>query len=94
MLSQIARCVVRRASRNGTRGYHGPPVDFKPPTMNELPVPQGSWQADYNRRQTAYNLQLAAGLILITGTISFIVCSDKFFFNAFPPVPKEEKDKK
>lgn len=56
----------------GTRGYHGPPVDFKPPSMNELPVPQGSWQADYNRRQGAYNLQLAAGVIILTSTISFV----------------------
>ncbi|XP_042893646.1 apoptosis-inducing factor 1, mitochondrial-like isoform X2 [Penaeus japonicus] len=45
---------------NSTRQYADLP--FKPPSMNQLPVPQGSWTQQHQRIQKAYNLQLAAGL--------------------------------
>ncbi|XP_069986029.1 apoptosis-inducing factor 1, mitochondrial isoform X2 [Penaeus vannamei] len=45
---------------SSTRQYANLP--FKPPSMNELPVPQGSWTLRNQRKQKTYNLQLAAGL--------------------------------
>ncbi|XP_037789754.1 apoptosis-inducing factor 1, mitochondrial-like [Penaeus monodon] len=45
---------------NSTRQYANLPD--KPPSMNDLPVPQGSWTLRHQRKQKSYNLQLAAGL--------------------------------
>ncbi|XP_063615112.1 apoptosis-inducing factor 1, mitochondrial-like isoform X2 [Penaeus indicus] len=45
---------------NSTRQYANLPD--KPPSMNDLPVPQGSWTLRNQRTQKAYNLQLATGL--------------------------------
>lgn len=49
------------------RRYHV--GEFKPPTMDELPVPSGSWQAHYDARQRKYNAVLALGLAFTAGTI-------------------------
>jgi len=39
-------------------------------TLNDLPVPAGSWQENYNKRNQSFNIMLAAGAIsLITVAI-------------------------
>lgn len=37
--------------------------------MNELPVPQGSWQAKYDADQRKYNATLFAGVGIFAATI-------------------------
>lgn len=43
------------------------PKNFKPPTMNDLPVPSGSWSRAYKNTQQKYNAFLV-GSILFTGS--------------------------
>lgn len=57
----------------GARKYHGnEAANYKPATMDELPIPQGSWKAQYDAKQKTYNMQLAFGLIYAIGTIYFV----------------------
>ena len=41
---------------------------YKYPTMDDVPVPCGSWQEDYDNNQRKYNLHLllGAGFFIIT----------------------------
>lgn len=45
---------------------------FKPPTMDELPVPQGSWQAQYDANQRRYNSILLFGIAFSVSTIIIV----------------------
>lgn len=54
------------------RRYHGE-GHVKPPTMDELPVPKGSWQAHYDAKQRKYNMALLIGLAFTSFT--FVVVS-------------------
>lgn len=56
------------------RRYHGEHGHFKPPSMDELPVPQGSWQAQYDANQRRYNSILLFGIAFTAGSI-IIVCN-------------------
>ncbi|KAF2355994.1 Mitochondrial apoptosis-inducing factor C-terminal domain [Trinorchestia longiramus] len=52
----------RNASNYGVKS-------FKPPTMNSLPVPQGSWSAAYARKQRKYNALLLGGITFCGATL-------------------------
>lgn len=92
MFNQILRPVARNVAKMGTRSASSKVVDFKWPTVNDLPVPQGSWQEHYNARQKVYNAQLIAGLAVLIGTITFVKVSGIIFFNFAPPEePAEQK---
>lgn len=85
MINQILRPIVRNVARNGTRSASSKVVDFKPPTVNELPIPQGSWKDHYDARQKIYNAQLITGIAVLVGTITYIKVSGIIFFNFGPP---------
>lgn len=55
----------------GVRSYHVP-NEVRPPSMDEVLVPQGSWQQSYSKAQQKYNLQLAAGIIILGATIAYV----------------------
>lgn len=48
--------------------HHGPPADYKFPTIDDLPVPCGSWKEDYDNKQRKYliHLILGTGFFIIT----------------------------
>ncbi|KOB68792.1 Uncharacterized protein OBRU01_16047 [Operophtera brumata] len=50
------------------RRYHGG-EHVKPPTMDDLPVPSGSWQARYDANQRRYNGILLFGIAFSVGSI-------------------------
>ncbi|CAH0586744.1 unnamed protein product [Chrysodeixis includens] len=58
------------------RRYHN--EHFKPPSMDELPIPRGSWQAQYDANQRKYNAALLFGIAFATGTL--IVAVDLQYF--------------
>lgn len=62
----------------GSRSYsiYGP-TNYKPPSMDDLPVPQGSWQQAHNKKQASYNLQLAACLAF---TVLTLVVVSRIFY--------------
>ena len=59
-----------RVSGSGRRYYKQ--ESYKPITMNDLPVPRGSWQQHYANKQKNYNLTLAGGMAFF-GCTAFIV---------------------
>ncbi|XP_050532786.1 uncharacterized protein LOC126900850 [Daktulosphaira vitifoliae] len=63
---------------------------YRPLTMDDMPVPKGSWQEHYNKTNSKYNAVLIGGVIsLIT---SIYILQDNVFFNAFPPpLPTEDE---
>ena len=57
-------------SGTGRRYYKQEP--YKPVTMNDLPVPRGSWHQHYANKQKNYNLMLAGGAAFF-GFTAFVV---------------------
>lgn len=61
-----------------------------PVTIDDLPVPKGSWKAHYDKQNAKYNAQLIGGTALLTATIGYLAVSDVFVWNFFPPeLPKK-----
>ncbi|KAB7498693.1 Apoptosis-inducing factor 1, mitochondrial [Armadillidium nasatum] len=56
------------------RMYNTPP--FKRPTMNELPVPSGSWASNYAKRNVKNNTLLIIGAGVLGATLTFAIKSD------------------
>jgi len=48
-------------------------------TLNDLPVPQGSWQEYYDKRTSTWNMLLGASIVFFAGTM-FVVCIQFLFF--------------
>ncbi|KAG6440889.1 hypothetical protein O3G_MSEX001524 [Manduca sexta] len=65
------------------RRYHD--GHFKPPTMDDLPVPRGSWQAQYDANQRRYNTALFLGLAFATTTFIVAKSSGLLYLNYSPP---------
>lgn len=61
-----------------------------PVTIDDLPVPKGSWKEHHAKTNAKYNAQLLVGAALLTATIGYISVSDVFMWNFFPPeLPKK-----
>ena len=41
-------------------------------TLNDLPVPAGSWEANYARKQAKYNIQLAVASVVSCITLAVV----------------------
>lgn len=61
------------------RAYH-PPAHHRPPTMDDLPVPQGSWKAQNDAYQTRYNMQLIGGITFLALTVGYVSIY-RFYFD-------------
>lgn len=71
-LYSIIYCIsINIYNIKGVRSYHVP-NEVRPPTMDEVIVPQGSWQQSYSKAQQKHNLQLAAGIIILGATIAYV----------------------
>ncbi|XP_076245185.1 cytochrome c oxidase subunit 7B [Calliopsis andreniformis] len=90
MFRQILRPVIQTA-RSSTRSYHVPP-ELKPPHMDELPIPCGSWKEAHSKAETKYNLQLLVGIVTVIGTIAVGRMNGLFWLNFSAPVPKKESE--
>lgn len=67
------------------------PAEHKQVSMDDLPVPQGSWQEDYNAKQAKYNKHLALGIAFTVFSIVVAKGSGLLYFNwGPPPYPKSE----
>ncbi|CAH0682897.1 unnamed protein product [Spodoptera exigua] len=78
-----SRTIVSRLFQQSVRRYHN--EHFKPPTMDELPVPRGSWQAQYDANQRRYNLVLLFGIAFTAGTLAVAKASGLVYLNYSPP---------
>ncbi|KAM3955698.1 cytochrome c oxidase subunit 7B [Aphomia sociella] len=81
----ISRPIVSRLLQQTVRRYHQ--GEFKPPSMDELPVPRGSWQAQYDANQRRYNAVLMFGVAFAAGTIILAKTSGLVYLNYYPRSP-------
>lgn len=84
--------IFSEAAITHVRAYH-PPAHHKPPTMDDLPVPQGSWKAQHDANQARYNIHLIGGITFLAVTVGFIAKSGILDFNFFPPTLTDEEMK-
>ncbi|KAF0292040.1 Apoptosis-inducing factor 1, mitochondrial [Amphibalanus amphitrite] len=80
------RHAAKNGSRTGRRYYKQEP--YKPITMNDLPVPRGSWQQHYANKQKNYNLTLAGGLAFFGVTAFVAYESGLIVLNTTPDLKK------
>ncbi|KAK2582055.1 hypothetical protein KPH14_002760 [Odynerus spinipes] len=92
MFRNVVRSVVQNVPRTGNRSYaiYGP-ANYKPPSMDDLPLPEGSWQEAYEKKQRTYNMHLIGGILFTVGTLIAAKTSGLFFLNFSPPTRKEQK---
>ncbi|XP_037070925.1 apoptosis-inducing factor 1, mitochondrial-like [Pollicipes pollicipes] len=80
------RFTVRNGTKSGRRFYKQ--EAYKPVTMNDLPVPRGSWAQLHALKQRNYNLTLAGGLAF-TGFTAFVAYqSNLIVLNTTPDLKK------
>lgn len=64
-------CAVR-ASSAVDHGHHKSDVEVvreNLSTLNDIPVPQGSWQEHYNKRTSKWNIMLGASIVCFVATL-------------------------
>uniref|UniRef100_A0A0P4VVX3 Putative conserved plasma membrane protein n=1 Tax=Rhodnius neglectus TaxID=72488 RepID=A0A0P4VVX3_9HEMI len=95
MLNRIIKPAVQTLNQiryaptvRGLAAYKGAPP---PVTMDDLPVPCGSWETQYNTNQTKYNTQLAVGVIFAVITLIAAKATGLVYLNYSPPrtLPEE-----
>ena len=79
----VSRQIVSRLLQQQVRRYHD--GHFKPPTMDELPVPRGSWQSQYDANQRRYNTALLLGIGFTAVTLVVAKASGLIYLNYSPP---------
>ncbi|KAK0159759.1 hypothetical protein PV327_010838 [Microctonus hyperodae] len=89
MLNRVVRPITRIAQR-GVRRYHNEQT-HKYASMDEVPIPSGSWQAQYDAYQKKYNMQLIGGIGFFIITFIFAEASGSLYMNAYAPEPKTEE---
>jgi len=66
--------------------FHGYPPGKQPATMDDMPVPHGSWQESYDQYQKKYNRQLGIGLSLLLGTLAYVYYGQPIDWVMPPPM--------
>nr|XP_034172347.1 uncharacterized protein LOC117600707 isoform X2 [Osmia lignaria] len=89
MLRHMLRPIVQN-TRMGARSYHVP-HDVRPPHMDEVLVPSGSWQEAYTKANRKYNLVLALGITSLLVTIAIGRWNGTLWLNFAPPKPKPKE---
>ncbi|XP_014251511.1 uncharacterized protein LOC106667825 [Cimex lectularius] len=54
-------------------------------TMDDLPVPSGSWEAQYKAKQAKYNLHLALGVVVFSVTFLVAKSTGALYLNYLRP---------
>lgn len=83
-LLSARNAVKATVSRRGM----GSVADFKPPTMSDLPIPQGAWKDAHSAKQRKNNLHLVSGLLVSGGTLAFLFESGMVDFGLAPKIGK------
>ncbi|XP_066588957.1 uncharacterized protein COX7B [Prorops nasuta] len=84
MFNQILRPVTRAVVQSGRRSYY-PLKDFKLATMDDIPVPKGSWKEQYDRNQKRFNATLVTGVTALIASIILLMNTECIYFNWGPP---------
>ncbi|XP_021954749.1 uncharacterized protein LOC110851320 [Folsomia candida] len=79
---------INSIARNSS--HYKPPANWYEPTMNELPVPTGSWQAAYDAQQKKNNLHLIVGVSFFAFTLFTMKASGLIVLNStIPKLPDD-----
>lgn len=68
-MAHFTLVVFRTAVRSKSDGHHS---TYKPLTMDDMPVPKGSWQEHYGKTNTKYNLILIGGISALATSIYIV----------------------
>lgn len=60
------------------------PPGYHPATMDEFPVPQGSWAEHHAKLQAKYNRHLIIGVLFFFGTLYWTLVHDPIDFQGMP----------
>ena len=75
MLTKLFLFAVR-ASSSAAHEHHKSDLEIAREyrsTLNDIPVPEGSWQENYDKRNARWNMMLGASFVFFVGTM-FVVC--------------------
>ena len=67
---QVARCSSHDVVAHGPT-IRDVAIEHKS-TMDDVTVPQGDWQTDYNKRQSRYHRNLIINVIIFVATVSWV----------------------
>ncbi len=74
---KLLHLILGRSVSNQVRNGSSYSSSIKPMTMNEMPVPSGSWAEHHNAKQKAYNMHLMIGVVLTA--VSIVAVSFIYF---------------
>jgi hypothetical protein len=66
------------------------PPGLQPGTVDDLPVPHGSWEDKHNELQSKYNKQLIVGLAAFAATIGYLIIGQPIDFVLAPPMKNKK----
>lgn len=72
-------CNYSRLAKGGCK-----PVEFKPPTLDEMPKFKGPWLEVYGAQQRKFHRQLVLSVAFFAGTVAYVVASDITDFGNAP----------
>jgi len=78
----VLACAVRAFSSDHGHEHHKSDLEVVQEyhnTLNDIPVPEGSWQEYYDKRTSKWNMLLGASIVFFAGTM-FVVCMQFLFF--------------
>ncbi|KAE8743626.1 hypothetical protein FOCC_FOCC010770 [Frankliniella occidentalis] len=79
-LQRIAKPFVQRVTARNMSSIE----TWQRPTYDVLPVPKGSWQADYDKKNAKANIVLAVGIVTFTASMLHAL------IDPLPPVTKAD----
>ncbi|CAG7717619.1 unnamed protein product [Allacma fusca] len=85
------RTVVASSARMMSgHGHHAVPHELRPVHLDELPVPEGSWQTYHDQQNLKFNIHLLVGVGFAIFTYVAIQQSGVMTWNAsIPKLPEE-----
>ncbi|XP_022194035.1 uncharacterized protein LOC111051785 [Nilaparvata lugens] len=95
MFSSVVRPLTRKVlarsgQSNSVRQLAHEPAKSGSCLMDQLPVPEGSWEANYKAQNAKYNMQLLAGIGFFLATLAFGEYNGYFYAGArLPELPKK-----
>ena len=87
--------VAQQAVRCYSGGHHKSLAELHQEykvTINDLPVPQGSWQEAYQKQNARWNMHLAANVVFFVVTIAAMQAGGVFLFHDAPNFKKIDVD--
>jgi len=86
-VSRVARQTSVRSMSVDYGDHHRSPADIMKhhkTTINDLPVPAGSWQENYNKRNQGFNMMLGGGFLAMVATFAVMYSQGTLYLHGKP----------